>query len=339
MSQAIVIIGLNWLGDVVMSLPAISSACSLGKEVHIVTRPHLADVYWLSDLPVIVHSIATNDNPLKVIKAMKPLSRILASSAITFPDSLRGAVLAKLCKTGKAIGFDVQCRGVFLDKKIKKPENYKTIHESKLYYMLMKEAFPELPDKMPELPYCYFSKDDFDRISSKFNIDKNYIVLAPGAAFGAAKRWPPEYFAEIAKLISNKFPDFQIIITGGKSEVSISQEIINDLGLPIIDVTGKTNLEELACILSKARALVANDSGTMHLASLYRTPTVVPVGPTDMVRTGALNDNFIPVIANNCSQIPCRKRICPLKTDACMKSLKPPLVFHFLEEIINKADI
>jgi heptosyltransferase-2 len=338
MSEAIIVIGLNWLGDVVMSLPAISAACNAGKEVHVVTRPHLADVYWLSDLPVVVHKIATNDNPLKVIKAMKPMSRILASSAITLPDSLRGALLAKLCKTGNAVGFNVQARWLFLDKKIEKPKDFKLIHESKLHYMLMREALTNLPEKMPDLPCCYFSSDDWDKISTKFNIekDKGYIVLAPGAAFGAAKRWPPEYFAEIVKLIADKYKDYQIVITGGKNEVSISEEIISKSGISVNDLTGKTNLEELACILCFAKAMIANDSGTMHLAALYRTPTIVPVGPTDMVRTGALNENFVPVIASNCDKIPCRQRICPLKTDACMKSLKPPLVFHFLEEALEK---
>ncbi len=340
MSEAIILIGLNWVGDVIMSLPAISAACQAGKEVHVVTRPHLADVYWLSDLPVIVHSIKTNDNPLKVIKSMKSLSRILASSAITFPDSFRGAILAKLCKTGNSIGFDVQARRLILDKVLKKPNDYKLIHESKLYYILMKEAIPELPDRIPDLPKCSFSNTDWNRISAKFNINKeeNSIVLAPGAAFGAAKRWPPDYFSELTKMISEKYKDFQIILTGGKNETDISKEITEKSNSSIIDLTGKTDLEELACILSKTNALIANDSGTMHLAALYRTPTIVPVGPTDMKRTAALNENFIPIISNSCEKIPCRQRVCPLKTDACMKSLKPPLVFHYLDELLDKEN-
>ena len=337
MSEAIIVIGLNWLGDVVMSLPAISAACNAGKEVHVVTRPHLADVYWLSDLPVVVHSIATNDNPLKVIKAMKPLSRIFAGAAVSLPDSFRAAVLARLCQTGNAIGFDVQARGLFLNKRVKKPADFKLMHESKLHYMLMREAIPELPEQMPELPHCYISKEDWGKTAAKYNIntEKEFILLAPGAAFGAAKRWSPEYFAELTALISKKFPEYQIIITGGKNETEITQQIAEKSGVSVIDLCGKTNLEELACFLSRAKAMVANDSGTMHLAALYRTPTVVPVGPTDMKRTGALNEHFVPVIASNCEKIPCRERVCPLKTDACMKSLKPPLVFHFLKEQLD----
>ncbi len=340
MSEAIIVIGLNWLGDVVMSLPALSAACSTGREIHVVTRPHLADVYRLSDLPIVVHKVETNANPLKVIKAMKPLSKILASSAISLPDSFRGALLAKLCKTGNVIGFNTQARSLFLNKSITKPENYKLMHESKLHYMLIREAFPELPEKTPDLPHCYFSKEDWNKVSNKFNINKEkaFILLAPGAAFGAAKRWPPEYFAEITKLISDKYKDLQIIVTGGSNETEITKEISSQSGVSVIDLTGKTNLEELACLLNYAKAIVANDSGTMHLAALYRTPTIVPVGPTDMRRTGALNENFVPVIANNCEKIPCRQRTCPLKTNACMKSLKPPLVFHFLEELLEDKE-
>ena len=203
--------------------------------------------------------------------------------------------------------------------------------------MLMREAISELPETMPDLPHCFISKEDWVKTASKFNIDtgKEFILLAPGAAFGAAKRWPPEYFAELTKLIAEKYSGIQIVVTGGEKETAITKEIAEKSGVSLIDLAGKTNLEELACLLSRAKAMVANDSGTMHLAALYRTPTVVPVGPTDMKRTGALNENFVPVIAANCEKIPCRERVCPLKTDACMKSLKPPLVFHFLKEQLD----
>lgn len=334
MSEAIVVIGLNWLGDIVMSLPALSAACKSGREVHVVTRPHLADAYLLSGLPVVVHSIATNDNPLKVIKAMRPLSRIFANSAITLPDSLRGAVLARLCKTGNAIGFNTQGRGLFLNKRVKKPDNFKTIHESKLHYMLMREAIPELPESEPELPVRSFPEDVWKKTAEKLGIDykKEFVLLAPGAAFGAAKRWPPEYFAKLTKLISEKYSELQIVITGGKNETHLAEEISKGAGIDVLDIAGKTSLIDLGVVLSRAKIMVANDSGTMHLAALYRTPTIVPVGPTDMVRTGALNKNFTPIIASGCEKIPCRQRVCPLKTDACMKSLTPELVFHFFEK-------
>lgn len=335
MSEAIIVLGLNWLGDVIMSLPAISAACSAGKEVHVVTRPHLSDAYELSGLPVVIHSVATNGNVFEVMSEMKRLSRILASKVVALPDSLRAAVLARLCKTGNAIGFATQGRSLLLNKAVKKPDNYKLIHESKLHYMLMREAIPELPEEMPDLPLCHFTDEEWRDISTKLGIeaDKEFILLAPGAAFGAAKRWPPEYFAELAKLISKDFPQYKIVVTGGKNETALAQEISKTSGIEVIDVAGKTDLFDLACLLSRAKAIVANDSGTMHLAALYRTTTVVPVGPTDMVRTGAINKNFVPVIAANCPKIPCRQRVCPLKTDACMKSLTPQLVYHFLKDL------
>lgn len=336
MREAVIVIGLNWLGDVVMSIPAISALCKSGREVHIVTRPHLAEVYALSGLPLTIHKIATKDNPLKVIKAMKSLAGI-AGSAVTLPDSLRGAVLAKLCKTGKAIGFATQGRGLFLDKRVQKPKDFKLIHESKLHYMLIKEAIPELPEDLPRMPLCSFAFEDFLELADGLGIDgqKDFMLLAPGAAFGAAKRWPAEYFARLAKLIFSKYPQIQIVLTAGQNESEITKKILSESGLPLIDLAGKTSLKGLAVLLSRTKLLVANDSGTMHLGALYRTPTLVPVGPTDMVRTGALNENFTPIIAAGCEKIPCRQSVCPLKTDACMKSLTPELVFHFAQEILD----
>lgn len=337
MSEAIVVIGLNWLGDVVMSIPAISAACKAGREVHIVTRPHLAEVYALSGLPLTIHQVETKENPLKIMRAMKPLARILANSAVTLPDSLRGAILAKLCKTGKTIGFTAQGRGFFLDKRVQKPKDFKLIHESKLHYMLIREAVPELPEELPQMPFCSFSDEDFIKLADRLGVDgkRDFILLAPGAAFGSAKRWLPEYFATLAKFIFEKYPKIQIMLTAGKNESEITKEIVEKSGLPLIDLAGKTSLKELAILLSRTKLMVANDSGTMHLGAFYKTSTLVPVGPTDMVRTGALNENFTPIIATGCEKIPCRQPTCPLKTNACMKSLTPGLVFHFVQETLG----
>ncbi|MDD3149163.1 MAG: lipopolysaccharide heptosyltransferase II, partial [Candidatus Riflebacteria bacterium] len=323
-----IIIGLNWLGDIIMSFPAIMAAAGSG-EVHIITRPHLAQVYHLADLPVKIHQVATNANPVEVIRQLQPLRKLKADNIIVLPDSLRAAIIAKLCKSSISTGFATQFRSWLLTNAVKKPDNFVEMHESELHFRLIKEAGLTQLASTPELKPNRFQDGFFVKLADRLGLepDHDYMVLAPGAAFGAAKRWPPAKFSQLAGLLASHF-GLPLLVTGSLSENQIVEEICRNSSARLINAAGKTDLHELACLLSHARALIANDSGTMHLAALYATPTIVPVGPTDMVRTGPLNGNFSGVYsAENCPKAPCRQRTCPLKNHVCMESIAPQAVF------------
>ncbi len=334
----IIIIGLNWLGDIIMSIPAISAAAAAG-EVHIVTRPHLADVYHLIGLPLQIHAVATNAGPLDAFRQLQPLRKLKADHTLVFPDSFRAACLAKLCNSRQITGFSAQFRSLFLDRAVKKPDNFKVWHESDLHFLLCREAGVASGER-PQLPHCGFADEVFNDIARRLEFDpeREFLVMAPGAAFGAAKRWPPCKFRALASMIARNL-SIPVIVTAGNSEKSISAEICRDSESEVIDVAGKTSLVDLACLLSRARGLIANDSGTMHLAALYGTPTVVPVGPTDMARTGPLNSSFAAVNAPGaCPQAPCRQRTCPRNDHICMESVTPEAVFVELTSLLRKSN-
>ncbi len=333
----IIIIGLNWLGDIIMSIPAISAAVAAG-EVHIVTRPHLAEVYHLTGLPLQIHAVATNAGPIEVFRQLQPLRNLKADHTLVFPDSFRAACLAKFCNSSQTTGFSAQFRSLFLDRAVTKPTNFTTWHESDLHFLLCREAGLTSAVRS-QLPRCEFTDEVFKDVARRleFDPDREFLVMAPGAAFGAAKRWPPGKFKALTSLIARNLA-MPVIVTAGNSERSISDEICRDSGAEIIDAAGKTSLGDLACLLSRARGLIANDSGTMHLAALYGTPTVVPVGPTDMVRTGPLNSNFTAVSAPGvCPQAPCRQRTCPRNHHNCMEAVSPEAVFAELVSLLRKS--
>ncbi len=319
-----IIIGLNWLGDIIMSLPAIMAATE-NSEVHLVTRPHLAQVYELFGLPLHIHPVATDATSFQLIKALAPLRRLKAANTIIFPDSLRAAIIARLCHSRQSVGFNTQWRSLLLNRAVKKPDNFKKMHESELHFMLIKAAGLTDAEYCPEIPRRYFSPDKFTALANKLKLptDKPYAVLAPGAAFGAAKRWPPAKFAALAGLLAAQ-NELTIVATGSSSETKLVDDLQTESSVAIINAAGRTSISELACLLSRAQLLVANDSGTMHLAALYATPTVVPVGPTDMTRTGPLNSNFRAVMASDvCPIAPCRQKSCPRPDHICMNSISP----------------
>ncbi len=329
------IIGLNWLGDIIMSLPAINAAMSLG-EIHIITRPHLADIYRLFSNKLVIHPVETGKSIFSVWPELGSLRQINFDHCIIFPDSLRSAAVARAANSAPSTGYSGQWRSALLSNPLVKPADFKSMHESDLYFNLVKSVYRNAVKC--ELPQIKFDENCFNQIFSRNNIPvpHKYYLMAPGAAFGSAKRWPPLKFAELADLLY-KDSGLPVIITGSSGEKEIAAEIISSSKSTFIDFTGKTSIVELSMLLHNSEALIANDSGTMHLSTLTGTPTVVPVGPTDMRRTGPLNTNFKAVISDTCNLIPCRKRICPRNDHACMLAISPQELFSAIKELKGKS--
>ena len=333
----IIVIGLNWLGDIIMSLPALIAA-SQTCETHVVTRPHLAEVYSLFELPLHVHAVSTNAWPHEVFRQLRPLRRLAAEQTIVLPDSLRAAMLAKAVGTASSTGYATQWRSLFLGRAIAKPADFTQMHEADLHYGLCRAASLCSEPNRPRLKKYGCSDAEFAALAAKLQLPPKYMVMAPGAAFGAAKRWPPERFAALADLVAANMK-LPVVITASASEQTIVDEICSNARASLISAAGRTSLRELGCLLSRAEALAANDSGTMHLAALYQTPTVVPVGPTDMIRTGPLNPNFAAVTASGvCPIAPCRQRTCPRHDHACMLAIPPEAVYAELIRLTGGSD-
>jgi len=330
-----IVIGLNWLGDIVMSAPAIVAA-SETSDVHVVTRPHLSEIYQLLPGRITIHQIATNEPFHKLIRALKPLRQLKADQVIALPDSWRAAILARACAANRSIGFANQLRGLLLTETVTKPADFKEMHESDLHFMLVNKA--GLASKKPPMPVYRPARQLQSKVLGKFGLceNDNYMVIAPGAAFGSAKRWPPEKFAELARLISDYY-QIPIILTAGSNETNLTRYICDEGRGRLIDTAGQTSLTELACLLSGATALIANDSGTMHLAALCGIPTVVPVGPTDMIRTGPLNTRFKAISTDICPQAPCRQRICPRQDQICMQNISALAIFVELQQLTGTS--
>ena len=158
---------------------------------------------------------------------------------------------------------------------------------------------------------------------------KKTLALNPGASYGSAKRWYPEYFAQVAL---NFKDEFEIVIFGGKGEQEICEkieQILKENGVACQNLAGKTSVKELCqriAGLSKNGIFVTNDSGPMHVAAAFHVPTIALFGPTKFSETSPWGNEFAKIVHLNLACMPCMKRVCPLKTHACMKDLKPQIV-------------
>jgi heptosyltransferase-2 len=329
----VLIIGLNWLGDVIMSLQAIQAAATL-HSVHILTRPHLAEIYKFALPECKIISFKNFILSQKSLSKLKILRKFHFDHIVVLPDSFRAALTAALMRSSNRTGYSAQNRDFLLTSAISKPKNYKQIHESKLHFNLIKNA--GLAETMPEVKQISFSQRKTSAVFSKFNLDTGdpYFLFAPGAAFGSAKRWPPEKFARLALKLQSFF-NCKILITCNTNEAEAARIICNNCN-NAISLAGKTSLEDLAILVANAKALVTNDSGTMHLGALYNSFTFVPVGPTDMTRTGSLSKNAFYVYSNDkCDLAPCRQKVCPLNHHKCMTGISAQMMFDKIKQRIT----
>lgn len=163
------------------------------------------------------------------------------------------------------------------------------------------------------------------------------LGLNPGASYGSAKRWYPLYFAKVAQEFAN---DFDIVIFGGSNESEICDEIAHQLsknGVKFTNLCGKTTIKELcemiAGIAKSGGIFITNDSGPMHIAAAFKTPTIALFGPTRWRETSPYANENARILHLNLPCMPCMKRVCPLGTHACMKNLLPQMAIDAIKEL------
>ena len=165
--------------------------------------------------------------------------------------------------------------------------------------------------------------------------DAPVLGLNPGASYGSAKRWYPAYFAQVALHFKDKF---KIMIFGGAGERDMCEQIeqiLRENGAECENLAGKTNVRELCEMIGgigqSGGIFVTNDSGPMHIAAAYKMPTIALFGPTRFTQTCPWRNENARILHLNLECMPCMKRVCPLKTHACMKDLSPQAVIQAIE--------
>ncbi|PLW70833.1 lipopolysaccharide heptosyltransferase II [Pseudohalioglobus lutimaris] len=163
--------------------------------------------------------------------------------------------------------------------------------------------------------------------------DRPLLALCPGAEFGSAKRWPLEYYAEVAKNYMQR--GWQVALFGSDKDRQVTADIaliVND-SANCFDLAGKTQLAQAVDMLSLADAVVSNDSGLMHIAAALSRPLVVVYGATSPGFTPPLNANSS-VLVSDIDCAPCFQRECPLGHHRCMRDTPAALVTAKLDALL-----
>src|SRR5436190_7576838 len=305
----------KWLGDVVMSVPAVRAIKTGRPDAHItIAAPYKVAAMWklVSEVNEIVP--LPNKSLLATVRSIRLKSHF--DVAILFPNSLRVALEIWLSEIPRRVGYRGHFRSCLLNQMIPEPPRRETIeHQAVRYLWIAQEAGAEMPDAQP--PTLNAQLAGSNQLST-INHQPLKIGVCPGAEYGPAKRWLPERFAEVAAAVSAKL-SVQWILFGTSKDITVGETIVQTLGDSCVNRIGQTTLEQLIDELRKCRLLLTNDTGTMHLASLLGVSTVAIFGSTDPRLTGPLGDCHI-IVRHQVECSPCFLRKCPIDF-RCMKAV------------------
>ena len=327
----------NWLGDAVMALPAIADLRRHFGDAHvaIAARPPVAPLFSMVQGIDEVVTLPGKGGVGAIFGWRDSVAALKQGSfevAVLLPNSFAAAFVAKQSGIAERWGFATDWRGGLLTKAAQKPRGL--VHQYEYYQALTSAlGITAGPPFAAVRPNADRTKELLLEIG--LDPDEPFVVFAPGAAYGGAKQWLPERFAELAGLIINQ-RGWSVLMIGSTADRSACAGIASRIGSTgtrmnrLVDLSGKTDLPALAGLLSRAHAVVSNDSGAMHLAGAVGAKVVALFGATNEKRTSPLRarESAPPpvIVTHDVFCRPCMLRECPID-HRCMRGISARAVF------------
>ncbi|MCE9581400.1 MAG: lipopolysaccharide heptosyltransferase II [Planctomycetes bacterium] len=325
--KRILVKGVNWLGDVVMTLPAIRAikARFPGSRLSVLTKGNLADLYACE--PAVDETLAYGGGFLPFVRLVARLRREKFDVAFMFPRSFRASLAPFVSRIPRRVGFAGDARKPVLTDVIERDEKLMTGHRV-AYYLELLRPFGEVPKATaPEL------KPPGEAIAwaAEHLAGGPWAGLNPGATYGKAKQWYPERFVEVGKRLAAR--GFRVAVVGGPAEAALGQQVADAIGAAAVNFSGKTTLPRLAALIARCAVFVTNDTGPMHVAAAVGTPVVAIFGPTDPRTTRPFGGKHT-VVQHKVECSPCLLRECPID-HPCMRDLPVEKVWAACEEWVR----
>jgi heptosyltransferase-2 len=341
--EKILVRGLNWLGDAVMSTPALLRLRQARPSAQItLLSPEKLAVLW-EEQPFL-DRVLTFAGSESIWSVSQRLRRENFSEAVAFPNSFRSALELRLAGIPRRVGLARRGRGFLFTRPLPPrpdaaPMRRRSASEvrRRLERCAPAAAFPtgahhihdylHLTSELgassePLPPHIFLSDEKAAEICQKLGLKnatagRPWFGLNPGAEYGPAKRWPAERFIAAAIQLQ-KETRCRWLIFGGPGDAVLAEKIAAGLlaagGEPdgVVNLAGKTSLRELAAALKICRLLLTNDTGPMHLAAALGTPLIVLFGSTSPELTGPLFSPQAQILRMPVPCAPCFRRECPI---------------------------
>jgi heptosyltransferase-2 len=353
-AENILVRGVNWLGDAVMTTPALMRLRETRPNARItmLTPEKLAGLYLGQSCIDDVIAISPGDTVWKVGRMLRGRS---FTTGIAFPNSVRSALELWLAMIPKRIGIG---RPLLLTQSlprrvgaVKMRKRSASEVERRIRDNSSPDVFPaeshHVHDYLhimsalgasiePTPPRVEVGANAIEQVREKFGLTRMagrpWFGLVPGAEYGPAKRWPAERFVEMAVALEKK-TNCRWVAFGAAADHELVEKIGKDAGGDILNLAGRTTLQELAAALKICELVVTNDTGPMHLASAVGAPVVAIFGSTSPELTGPVFSNHARIIRQPPPCAPCFLPQCPIDL-RCLRNIQSEQLVESAEKII-----
>ncbi|MBI1824716.1 MAG: lipopolysaccharide heptosyltransferase II [Nitrospirae bacterium] len=330
----------NWIGDAVLAIPALCSIRAHFKTAEIVflgpeSINQLLKGNGLADSFIPVPD--KKEGFLGQWRLIQKLKKEVFDLAILFQNAFEAAWIVYLASVPYRFGYDREGRGLLLTHPVRIPAKH--LHQMTYYLHLVSEFENICLSRRP--PFLNTNEEEKNAAwkilrGEGMNPGDFMIGIHAGAAYGSAKRWETERFAELADCLIRE-GNVKVIFFGSSEECKVNDEIVSMMSETPVNLSGKTTLRELVALISQCSIFISNDSGPMHIASALNVPLISIFGPTDpKVTSPAGVQNTIIQKETECS--PCLLRECPID-HRCMTSIPVSEVmelFHRERALLQK---
>ena len=342
--KRVVVRGTNWVGDSLMTIPALRALRRVLPDAHItlVIRPGTKGLF--SDVDFIDEILVYDrKNAFSVVPQVREWKRRRFDLAVLFQNAFEAALIPFLAGVPLRLGYATESRQALLTHPLPLPDWRSSRHEV-FYYLYVVTALEQM--LFGRSTVCEAEPDASIQISDVrkaqaaellraygVSEEDSVVAICPGSINSRAKRWSPESYATLAdRLIESKR---RVLLIGSKDETDVSEDVTRRMRQQPIVLTGRTTLDQITAVLDRADLIVTNDTGPAHIGAALGRPTIVIFGPTNPLTTRPFAPEAV-ILRHPPDCAPCMLRDCPID-HRCMTAITVDEVFEQSHELLKRG--
>ncbi len=330
--RRVLIRGVNWVGDAVMTTPAIAGIRRTfpRARISLLVRPWVAGVFQGNphiDEVLLYDREGRHRGVSGLLRLAQELRGSRFDLAVLLQNAFEAALLAFLARIPRRVGYNTQGRGFLLTHVAVRDRSATRLHHVDYYQTLLREFGWLEGDGVPTI---YLGSDVQERAGALLTgegvrPEEALVAFNPGSTYGSAKRWPADRYAALADRLVEGLR-VRVLLTGAQGDAAVARAVRSLSRYPqfITDLTGRTDIQVLAAVLKRCAAVVTNDTGAMHIGAAVNLPVIAIFGPTDPGATSPVGRYLLVRHPVPCS--PCLLRECPID-HRCMTGISVDEVF------------
>src|SRR5690349_9648555 len=342
--KRVVVRGTNWVGDSVMTVPALRALRRVLPEAHItlVIRPGTKGIFSEADFidDVLVYN---RKGALSVFGQVREWKRRKFDLAVLFQNAFEAALIPFLAGVPVRLGYATESRQALLTHPLALPDWRSSRHEV-FYYLYLVTALEQMlfgqstlteTDPDASIQISESRRNDARDLLRAYGVsgDDSVVAICPGSINSRAKRWPAESFAALAdRLIDSRR---RVLLIGSKDELDVTESVTQKMRNQPVVLTGKTSLDQITAVLDRADLVVTNDTGPAHIAAALGRPTIVIFGPTNPLTTRPFAPEAV-ILRHPPDCAPCMLRDCPID-HRCMTAITVDEVFEQSQTLLKRG--